>query len=103
MRRAGGRVEERLRGLREELGASFCVVNGENLADGVGITPKLATRILAAGADVITLGNHTWRRSEINSYLETLRAGDPARELLQVRTRPRVDGRRRRGRDARWR
>jgi 2',3'-cyclic-nucleotide 2'-phosphodiesterase len=64
-------VEERLRGLREELGASFCVVNGENLADGVGITPKLATRILAAGADVITLGNHTWRRSEINSYLES--------------------------------
>ena len=64
-------VEERLRGLREELGASFCVVNGENLADGVGITPKLAARILAAGADVITLGNHTWRRSEINSYLQT--------------------------------
>ena len=62
-------LEERLRPLREELGASFCVVNGENLADGVGITPKLAARILAAGADVITLGNHTWRRSEINAYL----------------------------------
>jgi metallophosphoesterase (TIGR00282 family) len=63
-------IEERLRGLREELGASFCIVNGENAADGVGITPKLAARILAAGADVITLGNHTWRRSEINAYLE---------------------------------
>ena len=62
-------LEERLRPLREELGASFCVVNGENLADGVGITPKLAARMLAAGADVITLGNHTWRRSEINAYL----------------------------------
>ena len=62
-------LEERLRPLRQELGASFCVVNGENLADGVGITPKLAARILAAGADVITLGNHTWRRSEINAYL----------------------------------
>jgi metallophosphoesterase (TIGR00282 family) len=62
-------IEERLRGLRDELGASFCIVNGENAADGVGITPKLAARILAAGADVITLGNHTWRRSEINSYL----------------------------------
>jgi metallophosphoesterase (TIGR00282 family) len=64
-------IEERLRGLRDELGASFCIVNGENAADGVGITPKLAARILAAGADVITLGNHTWRRSEINSYLAT--------------------------------
>ena len=62
-------LEERLRPLREELGAGICIVNGENAADGVGITPKLAARILAAGADVITLGNHTWRRSEINAYL----------------------------------
>ncbi|MCP9485632.1 MAG: TIGR00282 family metallophosphoesterase [Gaiellaceae bacterium MAG52_C11] len=62
-------VEERLRDLLEELGASFCIVNGENVADGVGITPKLAERLLAAGADVITLGNHTWRRREINPYL----------------------------------
>ena len=62
-------LEERLRPLREEFGAGFCIVNGENAADGVGITPKLAARILAAGADVITLGNHTWRRSEINAYL----------------------------------
>ena len=64
-------VEERLSQLKEEHGVSFCIVNGENAADGVGITPKLAARILAAGADVITLGNHTWRRSEIGPYLET--------------------------------
>jgi metallophosphoesterase (TIGR00282 family) len=62
-------VEERLPGLREELGASFCVVNGENAADGAGLTPRLAERILAAGADVITLGNHVWRRPEIGPYL----------------------------------
>jgi 2',3'-cyclic-nucleotide 2'-phosphodiesterase len=62
-------VEDRLRGLREELGVGFCVLNGENAADGIGITPKLAERLLAAGADVITLGNHTWRRSEIQPYL----------------------------------
>jgi len=62
-------VEERLRPLREELDVSFCILNGENVADGVGITPKLAERLLAAGADVITLGNHTWRRREINTYL----------------------------------
>ena len=64
-------VEERLPQLKEEVGAAFCIVNGENAADGVGITPKLAARILAAGADVITLGNHTWRRSEIGPYLQT--------------------------------
>jgi metallophosphoesterase (TIGR00282 family) len=62
-------VEERLSGLRDELGADFCIVNGENAADGRGITPKLADRILAAGADVITLGNHTWARRELAPYL----------------------------------
>lgn len=46
-------------------------MNGENLADGAGITPKLAERVLAAGADVITLGNHTWRRPEIGTMLDS--------------------------------
>ncbi|HSL63082.1 MAG TPA: TIGR00282 family metallophosphoesterase [Gaiellaceae bacterium] len=62
-------VEERLPGLREELEVDFCVVNGENAADGRGITPKLADRLLAAGADVVTLGNHTWARRELAPYL----------------------------------
>jgi metallophosphoesterase (TIGR00282 family) len=44
-------------------------VNGENVANGVGITPRLAERLLAAGADVVTLGNHVWRRAEIGPYL----------------------------------
>jgi metallophosphoesterase (TIGR00282 family) len=83
-------VEDRLPGLREELGVDFCVVNGENAADGAGITPKLAARILAAGADVITLGNHTWRRPEIGPYLSgsdrvirpaNLASGTPGRGL----------------------
>ena len=64
-------LEDRLASLRVELDAAFCIVNGENVADGVGITPKLAERLLAAGADAITLGNHTWRRPEIASYLGT--------------------------------
>ena len=63
-------LEERLPGLRENYGADFCVVNGENAAEGAGLTPKLAERILAAGADAITLGNHTWRRPELVPYLE---------------------------------
>ena len=62
-------IESRLPSLREELDAQLCVVNGENVADGVGITPKLADKLLAAGADVITLGNHVWRRQEIAGYL----------------------------------
>ena len=64
-------LEDRLAALRVELDAAICIVNGENIADGVGITPKLADRLLAAGADAITLGNHTWRRQEIAPYLAT--------------------------------
>jgi metallophosphoesterase (TIGR00282 family) len=63
-------VAARLPALREEVQADFCVVNGENAADGVGITPKIADRLLGAGADVITLGNHAFRRREIIPYLE---------------------------------
>jgi 2',3'-cyclic-nucleotide 2'-phosphodiesterase len=63
-------VEERLPSLREELGVDLCVVNGENVANGVGITPRLANKLLEWGADVVTLGNHTWRRMEIHQYLE---------------------------------
>jgi metallophosphoesterase (TIGR00282 family) len=44
-------------------------VNGENVADGRGLTAKLAERILGAGADVITLGNHTWARPSFDGYL----------------------------------
>jgi len=64
-------VESLLPRLREELDVDACVVNGENVANGVGITPRLADRLLAAGADAITLGNHAWRRDEIGPYLAT--------------------------------
>jgi 2',3'-cyclic-nucleotide 2'-phosphodiesterase len=63
-------LEERLPSLRDELRIDFCILNGENLADGVGITPKLADKMLATGVDAITLGNHTWRRGEIVPYLK---------------------------------
>jgi metallophosphoesterase (TIGR00282 family) len=55
--------------LREELDVDVCIVNGENAADGAGITGKLADRLLAAGADAITLGNHAFRRDGIGPYL----------------------------------
>ena len=63
-------IEGRLPSLRDELRIDVCILNGENLADGVGITPKLAERMLAHGADAITLGNHVWRRKEIIPYLD---------------------------------
>ena len=62
-------VETRLPSLRAELGADFCIVNGENAAAGRGITAKLAERLLARGADVITLGNWTWGQQGFAPYL----------------------------------
>jgi hypothetical protein len=64
-------LERRLRTLRADRDIDICFVNGENAADGIGITPRLAEQLLAAGADAITLGNHTWRRTEIAPYLGT--------------------------------
>jgi metallophosphoesterase (TIGR00282 family) len=48
-----------------------CIVNGENAADGVGLTPKLAEKLLAYGADAITLGNHAWRRAELAPWIDS--------------------------------
>jgi metallophosphoesterase (TIGR00282 family) len=56
--------------LRERYAPEFVVVNGENAAGGVGITPKVADELFAAGASVITLGNHTYRHREIYEYLD---------------------------------
>jgi 2',3'-cyclic-nucleotide 2'-phosphodiesterase len=57
--------------LRERHEPTFVVVNGENSAGGLGITPKIADELFAAGVDVITLGNHTYHRREIIRYLDT--------------------------------
>ena len=62
-------LERELRRLRRAHGVDFCVVNGENAAV-VGITPQQAERMLDAGADVITLGNHSYNRREIAAFLE---------------------------------
>ena len=64
-------LAERLRSIRDEHQIDACVVNGENAADGIGITPRLADQILGLGVDAITLGNHAFRRTEIGAYLES--------------------------------
>ena len=63
------RIRRNLRQLKRKTGADFVVVNGENAAV-VGITPDQAETILDAGADCITLGNHTWAKREIVNYVD---------------------------------
>ena len=61
----------RLRQLKKQVGADLTVVNGENATPvGKGITPALAEEIFDAGADVITLGNHTYGNRQICDYLD---------------------------------
>ena len=62
-------LNRRLRSLKKLYHVDFTVVNGEN-ADGVGLKPGQADAIFAAGADVITLGNHTWNKQQIVSRIE---------------------------------
>ncbi len=90
-----------LPGLREELGVDFVVVNGENAAGGVGITAKTAADIFAAGADAITLGNHTYRHREVYRYLDdeprivrpaNFLPSQPGRGTMRRRARRRAPG-----------
>ncbi len=57
--------------LRERYAPTFVVVNGENVAGGLGITPKAAEELFRNEVDAITLGNHAYHRREIYSYLDT--------------------------------
>ena len=72
--RAGRRaLRSLLPELRSEFAPDFVVVNGENAAGGIGITPKEADELLSLDVDAITLGNHTYRHREIWPYLESER------------------------------
>ena len=77
-------LARRLRELKRLCGIDFTVVNGENIS-GVGLTPEQAEDLFAAGADVITLGNHTWGRMQIADYLDEV-----AKALVHI-TRPSFD------------
>ncbi len=63
------RVCKSLRRLKQQVNADFTVVNGENAAV-VGMTPRQAEDIFDAGADVITMGNHTFGKRELVAYME---------------------------------
>ena len=63
-------IERVLPALREERSVDFVTVNGENVAGGAGLTASTAASLLAAGADVITSGNHIWDKREIYPELD---------------------------------
>ena len=81
------RICRSLRQLKNRTNADFVVVNGEN-ASVVGITPQQAEDIFDAGADVITMGTHTFGRREITDYLD-----ENARILRPANYAPQAPGR----------
>ena len=70
-------LHHHLRALKKEHDIHFTVVNGENAA-GLGLLPRHADEIFDAGADVITLGNHTWTRAPISCARPTSPPISPA-------------------------
>ena len=81
------RICRSLRKLKRDSGADFVIVNGENAAV-VGMTPRQGEEILDAGADVITMGNHTFGKREIVDYLD-----DNSRILRPANYAPQAPGR----------
>src|ERR671922_1945961 len=57
--------------LCERYTPDLVVANGENVAGGIGITERTATRLLDAGVDVITTGNHVYRHRDVYPFLDT--------------------------------
>ena len=64
-------LTKKLWSIRSQLSADVCVVNAENAAEGNGLEGHAANLLLQGGADVITSGNHIWRKREIRDYLRT--------------------------------
>ena len=62
-------IADHLPGLRRRLGLDFVVINAENAAAGFGITENTARELFDAGADCLTLGNHSWDQKEALTYI----------------------------------
>lgn len=63
-------VRQRLKRLKKDIGADVAIVNGENAAGGAGLTTATAEELFAAGADMITTGNHVWDKREVLGLIE---------------------------------
>ena len=63
-------LTNKLKNIKQKENIDFCIVNGENSAEGMGITEKNFNDILEAGADVVTMGNHTWGKKDIFKFID---------------------------------
>jgi len=64
-------IKKALPGLKKKEGIDFVIANGENAAGGSGLTPPICDELLSYGIDVITSGDHIWKKKEIVDYIST--------------------------------
>ena len=65
-------------------GIDVVIANGENSSDGNGITPASANHLLDSGVDIITTGNHTYRRREFYDYIDESEVLSPADDIYHI-------------------
>ena len=71
-------LKSQLKRIKEKESIDFCIVNGENSAEGMGITEKNFKDIIEAGADAVTMGNHTWGKKDIFKFIDDHKLIRPA-------------------------
>lgn len=76
--RAVEKLEKELKELKTKEKIDVIIANGENAANGNGLTNELFDKLLASGVDIVTMGNHTWGNKEIYDFIEDDRIVRPA-------------------------
>lgn len=72
------KARETIEKIRKEENIDFIIVNGENVAEGMGITLKNFNTIISMGANVVTMGNHTWAKKDIFNFIDNEKLIRPA-------------------------
>ncbi len=72
------KVKDNLQKIIKEKEIDFVIANGENSADGMGITSKIFKELIMAGVDVVTMGNHTWGKKDIFNIIDNKKLLRPA-------------------------
>lgn len=75
-------VSRKLKPLKEAEEIDACIANGENAAGGSGLTPKIAEELFSSGVDILTSGDHIWKKKEIYEYF------DKAKNLIRPANYP---------------
>ncbi len=72
------KFEQEYKNIKENENIDFCIVNAENVADGFGITEKAFNKLVELKVDCITMGNHTWGKKDIFSFIDNPKIIRPA-------------------------